>query len=254
MSRPVVAVLFGGILAWISCTGTAAAGGWRWPVRGPVVEAFRTGPDPFAAGQHRGIDIAAPIATPVRSACSGTVTFAGFAATAGRTVSVACGPLTASYLHLASIAVRRGERLTAGGLVGAVGRSGRPRSAVAHLHFGVRRTGRRFAYVDPLSLLGDDRPPPVSAVPRAPPRAVPPGRPPLEAAPRPSPAPRPVLRATSRRSPLAPRPPAMPWPAWAGLGLIAAALPARLARLGRRHARAARPGPQVDAARLRARP
>jgi peptidase M23-like protein len=249
MSRPVVAVLLGGVLGCISCAGTAAAGDWRWPVRGPVVEAFRTGPDPFAAGQHRGIDIAAPIRTPVRSACSGRVTFAGFAATAGRTVSVACGRLTASYLHLAAIAVRRGERLTAGGLVGAVGRSGRPRSAVAHLHFGVRRTGRRFAYVDPLSLLGDDRPPPVSAVPRA----APPGRPPLEPAPRA--APRPVrLRPASRRSPLAPRPPAMPWPAWAGLGLIAAALPARLARLGRRRARAAATAPQVASGRPHARP
>src|SRR5436190_586068 len=124
MSRPLVAALLAGALAWISCVGTAAAGGWRWPVRGPVLEAFRTGPDPFAAGQHRGIDIAAAIRTPVHSACSGTVTFAGFAATAGRTVSVACGPLTASYLHLASIAVRRGERLPAG----AAGRGGPQRA------------------------------------------------------------------------------------------------------------------------------
>ena len=255
MSRPLVAALLAGALAWISCVGTAAAGGWRWPVRGPVVEAFRTGPDPFAAGQHRGIDIAAAIRTPVRSACSGTVTFAGFAATAGRTVSVACGPLTASYLHLASIAVRRGERLPAGALLGAVGRSGRPRSPVAHLHFGVRWTARRFAYVDPLSLLGDDRPPPVSAVPGRVPRTVPPGRPPLEPAPRPSPWPRAARpRPVARRSPLPPRPPALPWPAWAGLGLIAAALPARLIRLRGRRAWPAGALPRVASVRLRTRP
>jgi murein DD-endopeptidase MepM/ murein hydrolase activator NlpD len=252
MSRPLVAILSGASLAWMACTDPALAASWRWPVRGPVVAAFRTGPDPFAAGQHRGIDIAAPIGAQVGSACSGRVTFAGFAATAGRTVSVACGPLTATYLHLGSIAVRRGERVTTGARLGAVGRSGRPRSAAAHLHLGARWTGRRFAYVDPLSLLAGDRPPPVSALPRPPRRVMPPGLPPLDPAPVPSPRPRPARR-LYRPARLAPRRPAVPWPAWAGLGLVAAGLPTGVVRRRRRRrAAAAFPAP-ASSARLRAR-
>ncbi|MFL5820299.1 MAG: M23 family metallopeptidase [Solirubrobacteraceae bacterium] len=254
MPRVIAAILLGSAIACLSGTGAAAAGTWRWPVRGAVVAPFRTGPDPFTAGQHRGIDIAAPVRTPVRSACPGRVTFAGFAATAGRTVSVACGRLTASYLHLSSIDVRRGQRVGIGDRLGAVGRSGRPRSAVAHLHFGARWTGRRFAYVDPLSLLGEPGSPPISAVPTRARRATPPGRPPLESASRPLsrvPEPTPAI---SRRSTPAPRPPVLPWPAWAGLGLVAAAAPTRLVRARRQRRRAAGRATTVAPARLRARP
>src|SRR4051812_2992271 len=35
-------------------SGTALAAGWTWPIRGPVITAYRTGDDPYAAGQHRG--------------------------------------------------------------------------------------------------------------------------------------------------------------------------------------------------------
>jgi len=254
MSRPIAAILSGSILACLSGAGPAMAGGWRWPVRGAVVEAFRTGPDPFADGQHRGIDVAARVRTPARGACPGRVTFAGFAATAGRTVSVACGPLTASYLHLSSITVRRGERVPAGVVLGAVGRSGRPRSAVAHLHFGVRWTGRRFAYVDPLSLLREPGLPPVSALPRAAPRITPPGRPPPRPAPlrsRRSPVP---VRRISGPAPRASGPWALPWPAWVGLGLIAAGAPMGLVRPRRRRIQAARPAGALAPTRVRARP
>ena len=159
----------------------AAAPGWRWPVRGPVLTRFDVGPDPFARGQRRGITIGAPAGSTVGSACRGIVRFAGTVADAGQTVSVACeGGLTATYLHLGGLAVRRGHQLAVGGRVGTVGRSGRPALGASHLQFGVHRTGKRWAYVDPLSLL--DGPagwsPPVAALPgrRPGPTAVPPGR------------------------------------------------------------------------------
>jgi len=159
----------------------AAAPGWRWPVRGPVLTRFDVGPDPFARGQRRGITIAAPAGSTVGSACRGIVRFAGTVGDAGQTVSVACeGGLTATYLHLGGLAVRRGHQLAVGERVGTVGRSGRPALGASHLQFGVHRTGKRWAYVDPLSLL--DGPagwsPPVAALPgrRPGPTAVPPGR------------------------------------------------------------------------------
>ncbi len=54
-----------------------AAAAWRWPLRGEVITPFRLAANPFAAGQHRGIDIAAAPGAPVRSACPGRVRFAG---------------------------------------------------------------------------------------------------------------------------------------------------------------------------------
>src|SRR5436190_756585 len=46
----------------------AVAADWIWPVRGEVITPYRNGADPYAAGQHRGIDIAAPVAAPVVAA------------------------------------------------------------------------------------------------------------------------------------------------------------------------------------------
>jgi hypothetical protein len=160
----------------LALPSTAHARTWRWPVRGEVVRHFALDQrEPFAKGQHRGIEIQAHRGTRVRAACAGRVHFAGTVPRHGRTVSVTCGPLIATYLHLSSTAVRRGQRLAQGQRLGTSG----PR-----LHFGVRYAADRFGYVDPLSLLSSDplgpSPPPLAAYrrPRAHPTAPPsmPGR------------------------------------------------------------------------------
>ena len=128
---------------------------------GELVTAYRNGDDPYAAGQHRGIDVAAPVGAPVLAATPGTVTFAGGAGTAGLTVAVrtADGRFDTSYLHLSSTDVRVGEQVAAGARLGAVGITGRRSLATPHLHFGVREAGTRHAYRDPLELLGSPSPP-----------------------------------------------------------------------------------------------
>ena len=50
---------------------TPANAGWTWPVDGEVITPYRNGSDPYAPGQHRGIDIAAPVGTAVRAAAAG---------------------------------------------------------------------------------------------------------------------------------------------------------------------------------------
>ena len=40
-----------------------ASAAWVWPVSGEVITPYRNGTDPYATGQHRGIDIAAPVGT-----------------------------------------------------------------------------------------------------------------------------------------------------------------------------------------------
>jgi murein DD-endopeptidase MepM/ murein hydrolase activator NlpD len=163
-----------------------AAGDWGWPVRGQVLTEFRNGDDPYAAGQHRGVDIAAPVGTPVVAPVGGTVEFAGAVGSSGVVVSerTADGRYELSYLHLSSLAVRRGDSVGRGDRLGAVGVSGTRSAEAPHLHFGVREAGDRHAYLDPLTFLA----PPPSEAPQ--PRAVPvPASEPVTASPQPAPVP-----------------------------------------------------------------
>ena len=133
----------------------SAAGDWPWPVDGDVLTHYRNGGDPFAAGQHRGIDIAGEEGHPVRAATPGTVRYAGSLGSSGLLVSIrtADGRFDTSYLHLSSIDVRRGAEVSAGDRIGAVGVTGQRSVEAPHLHFGVRVAGTDHDYRDPLELL-----------------------------------------------------------------------------------------------------
>src|SRR4051794_22189568 len=87
-----------------------ARAGWEPPVPGKPVRLFDLGPDPFARGRHRGVDLDAAPGERVRSACRGRVVFAGRVAGAG-TVSVRCGPWRVTYAPLVRIAVKNGARV-----------------------------------------------------------------------------------------------------------------------------------------------
>jgi len=225
-----VAVLSGALAASAS---SAVARDWVRPVDGAVVRAFSVGADRFAPGQHRGVDLGAPPGTPVRAACGGRVSFAGRVPGGGRTVSVRCGSLVATYQHLGGAAVARGQVVMAGGRIG---RSGRSRPA-PHVHLGAR-VAATGDYRDPSALFG--RPPhgplaPVPALRRVPPANPPPGARPLGPAPEPvrAPAPAPLsLPAPEDVRARAPVPTAsrpegerLPWPVWLGLALVAVGLP-----------------------------
>jgi hypothetical protein len=189
--------------AWMAGTGAAEARErWPSPVPGPPLRGFEyDGRRPFAAGLHRGADLAISRGERVRSACAGRVVFAGRVAGQGGVVSVRCGPWRVSYVGLAGIDVRVGALVPAGRRIGAVaGARGH-----AGLHLGVRREGRRFGYVDPLAFLAGSGPP-------APPAVVPVRRP-LPRRPFPAPAP-------PRTAPAG----IAPWPVWPGLALLLAGL------------------------------
>ena len=179
-SRALIAALVSLLLLPATAAGS---GDWTWPVRGDVLTPFRNGSDPYAAGQHRGIDIAAPAGADVVAAVAGTVRHAGVAGDSGLTVSVRAGDHDVSYLHLSAVSVKEGQTVAAGTRLGAVGTSGRRSTAAPHLHFGVRRAGDRHAYLDPLDFLA-----PVPAGPREAPRGAP-APVPVPVTPRPQPAP-----------------------------------------------------------------
>jgi murein DD-endopeptidase MepM/ murein hydrolase activator NlpD len=131
-----------------STAASAAAEPWTWPVVGPVIRPFDAPDSPYGSG-HRGIDIAAPADSSVRSPAAGTVAFAG---TIGGEVFVAIdhgGGLRSTHSWLASSSVEEGDAVFAGDAIARSG-AGHPGSSVAHVHFGAKRDG---IYVDPLSLL-----------------------------------------------------------------------------------------------------
>jgi murein DD-endopeptidase MepM/ murein hydrolase activator NlpD len=167
--------------AW--APAVAAAETWRWPVRGHVLAAFADAGGPYAAGQHRGIDVAASPGTPVVAAVGGTVRFSGQVGSSGLTVSVrtADGRFDVSYLHLAEATVRAGEAVGPGKRLGTVGTSGRSSTPTPHLHLGVRDAGTR-RYRDPLDFL-----PPAPRVRDLPRGAPVPARRPVRAGPAPQP-------------------------------------------------------------------
>jgi murein DD-endopeptidase MepM/ murein hydrolase activator NlpD len=117
-----------------------------WPLTMPVL-GDRFGPR--GERWHPGIDLPAPLGTPVYSARSGEVVWAGWRDGYGFLVSVAHGHGERTmYAHLSRIDVRVGVWIGEGvrvGLIGATGDATGP-----HLHFEVRIRG---AAVDPLRAL-----------------------------------------------------------------------------------------------------
>lgn len=98
---------------------------------------------------HTGLDLAAPIGTPVSAAAAGRVVAAGSRGGYGLTVDVEHGDgLLTRYAHLDRIEVARGDRLAAGQRLGTVGMTGTVTGP--HLHLEVREHGQA---VDPADWL-----------------------------------------------------------------------------------------------------
>lgn len=110
-----------------------------WPVDGRLMSSFGERIDPFSGEGvlHKGVDISAPIGTPVRASADGIVTFADRFGGYGRLVIVDHGNgFETYYAHLSRIVVIEGQEIRQGEFVGAVGASGRV--TAPHLHYEVR--------------------------------------------------------------------------------------------------------------------
>ena len=91
-----------------------AAGAWTWPLGGNVLRPYSLGADAYAAGQHRGVDVAGSSGEPVRAPASGSVSFAGVVPTSGRTVTIQFDGYAISLTHLGEISVTKGTTVTEG--------------------------------------------------------------------------------------------------------------------------------------------
>lgn len=101
---------------------------------------FRIHPLTQVRKMHAGIDMAAPIGTPVRSAGSGVVLSAGWGGGYGNLVQIDHGNgLVTRYAHLSQINVAAGQPVSMGTSVGLMGSTGA--STGSHLHFETRIQG-----------------------------------------------------------------------------------------------------------------
>lgn len=124
---------------------TAQSISFMWPVRGRITSKF----GPRWGRMHYGLDIAAPTGTPVLAAAGGTVTYSGWAGSAGIMVTIDHGDGSQTrYLHNADTLVRVGDRVRSGQRVALVGSTGE--STGPHLHLEVLIDGEKQ---DPLDWL-----------------------------------------------------------------------------------------------------
>src|SRR5690348_6181946 len=146
-------VLLVAVLAALLVAPVARA--WTWPVAGPVLQPFSFDPaHPYAAGEHRGVDIGASAGEAVLAPAAGTVTFSGTAPASGRTITITTADgLAVTLTHLGSASVTAGTTVAEGDAVATVGPSGDAEVAEPYLHLGIRVAAEAQGYRDPLAFL-----------------------------------------------------------------------------------------------------
>jgi hypothetical protein len=179
--------------------GAPPALAWTWPADGPVLRPFVLGDDPYAGGQHRGVDLAGASGAAVPSPATGVVSFAGTVPGSGRSVTVETADgYSVTLVHLGSIGVERAAAVDEGMSVGTIGPTGDAEHSEPYVHLGIRVTSDPHGYLNPLDFLPDrdslpaPAPPPAAEpVPAAPPIVVPGAPPPVSEPPPPAEVPAP---------------------------------------------------------------
>jgi len=122
-----------------------------WPARGWLTGGFGEHSDPFTGeqGYHPGIDISTEKGQPVYATADGTVDSAAYSGDYGNLIVIKHGfGLMTRYGHLSAFAVKSGQSVTRGDVIGYVGSTGR--STGAHLHYEILANGN---LINPLQLL-----------------------------------------------------------------------------------------------------
>jgi murein DD-endopeptidase MepM/ murein hydrolase activator NlpD len=100
--------------------------------------------DPFTGKgveDHKGVDLAMDVGTPLRAVADGKIVAVGFNRVAGNFITLRDANGTEySYSHLSSQDVKVGQEVKRGDLIGKSGNTGR--STKPHLHFGVKEKGQ----------------------------------------------------------------------------------------------------------------
>lgn len=119
------------------------------PTQGWLTSAFssmREHPILHIARPHEGIDVTAPMGSPIEAPAAGVVTEAGWESGYGNTVTIDHGyGIVTKFAHASKLVVRTGQRVSRGQRIALVGNTGL--ATGPHLHYEVHANGRP---VDPL--------------------------------------------------------------------------------------------------------
>ncbi len=129
----------------------AAATPSIWPAQGWLSDRFGVRSDPFTGehGYHQGLDISADKGQPVFATADGLVESASYNGDYGNMVVLKHGfDLTTRYGHMSGFAVKVGQKVKRGTVIGFVGATGR--ATGAHVHYEILANGK---LIDPLQLL-----------------------------------------------------------------------------------------------------
>lgn len=122
-----------------------------WPIAGWLSSGYGNRKDPFdgSADFHPGLDIAADKGAPIRATADGTVESAGYNGNYGNAIVISHGlGISTRFGHMSGFAVRAGQQVHRGDVIGYVGSTGRATSP--HLHYEILMNGRP---INPLRLL-----------------------------------------------------------------------------------------------------
>jgi murein DD-endopeptidase MepM/ murein hydrolase activator NlpD len=126
------------------------------PTQGWLTSAFssmREHPILHIARPHEGIDVTAPMGSPIEAPAAGVVTDAGWESGYGNTVTIDHGyGITTKFAHASKLLVKTGQRVQRGQRIALVGNTGL--ATGPHLHYEVHVNGRP---VDPLKYVLPDR-------------------------------------------------------------------------------------------------
>jgi murein DD-endopeptidase MepM/ murein hydrolase activator NlpD len=134
-----------------------------WPVEGRLMSPYGGRTDPFSGegAIHTGVDLAAPMGTPVHAAADGIVVYSEWRSGYGRLVIVDHGSGYQTYYgHLSHFDVVEGQEVRRGDIIAKSGASGRVTSP--HLHYEVRMRGtpvNPYNFLAKSALAVVDRPP-----------------------------------------------------------------------------------------------
>ena len=121
----------------------------RMPVDGVMMTSdygMRWHPVTGGRHQHKGVDLAGPVGTPVHATADGTIGRADWFSSYGLYVAIEHGGnLETRYGHMSRLNVAAGQRVRKGDVIGFIGSTGR--STGPHLHYEVRVAG---AAVNPI--------------------------------------------------------------------------------------------------------
>lgn len=113
------------------------------PISGTITSryGYRSSPGGIGSTNHKGLDISAKHGSTIKAAATGTVKFAGYKGSLGKLVIIESGNgIETYYGHCSALYVSKGQKVSAGDKIAAVGKTGA--ATGPHLHLEIHVNGK----------------------------------------------------------------------------------------------------------------